>query len=1008
MKNFLTSFLILAGIYTAYAVVAPISSPQIGTGASNGYVLQTNGSISSWVATSSLNINSISGWNLSTSTVVCVYPNLCQFQATGSNDNIILQSAINAISGNGTVFIKDTLRFSGSVSVPTGTTIDCMSRGNKIKLNASLIDGFIIGSTTTETERVTIKNCTIEGQSISKLGELINTGTGIKLINTSNSYFSNIEVLGGNTGIEIFSNNSLYPSVNNNFYSTYVWKANNECVYIYNTVDGAYNNLNQFHGGWLKQCGNVLKIQRQSTSTEVAHNTFDGVYFETFDPTEYLINIIGSTNNKFSSISLDGISTSTQVIIDASSTSNLFNYSMKATTISNIGTLNNFYGPGTILIGTSTTDKFAIQGISGKSLKYDGTNLSVTWTDGKIVGNGSVEISPNDGSTNLKIQGFDSLGNGTANISVLSGIKRRLNFGNTGSGGFITSFTGGTGDNYVAIGTTSPTESLHISNGMRLEGNFMDSTNATGTLGQVLWSTGTSTLWVSTSTLGISGGGSSLSGSIGQIPFFNTPSTLSGTSSFLWDDSIYDSSRGRLLVGNGASTTTYPSALAIFAPNSSSDTEIHNIGIVGSAVASSTDTNIWGIGGYFKGWTNGATRSGGAVGEGMVTASGDTGSAIGVRGYSNQTHSGGMNIGLLGEAQNSSMGNYALYMSAGNIFSSSTQSWILPNSTNALSFSSSTGNPTLSIDTRNGRIALGTTTPTHSLTIPNSGNGIAIYNTKDQVTNYERLVAGWTGNTFNIRTGQGGTGTGRSLQLQSHGLLSVTGSPSASLPALTWDDSSSGAFTSFRISGTYTNTSASSTGLFITNTYNQPATSSANYIALNIQPTETSVSTSTRSFLIQAGTSTYPNMFSFDNYGRFIIGSSTPYARLSIQQKIGDSLPLFDVASTTSTSFATTSLFRILSTGDIQIASSTATTPNLSGCGTSPSITGSDTAGTITEGSIATGCTVTFSTVKARTPHCTVTSQSGLVFSYVPSTTAITITNVGALSSTNLDYICIQ
>ena len=86
------------------------------------------------------------------------------------------------------------------------------------------------------------------------------------------------------------------------------------------------------------------------------------------------------------------------------------------------------------------------------------------------------------------------------------------------------------------------------------------------------------------------------------------------------------------------------------------------------------------------------------------------------------------------------------------------------------------------------------------------------------------------------------------------------------------------------------------------------------------------------------------------------------------------------------------------------------TIPTLSSCGTNPSITvgSTDNAGEITEGSVATGCTITFASAKTNAPFCTVTEQSGLAASYTISTTAITITNIGALSSTKLDYSCTQ
>jgi hypothetical protein len=81
---------------------------------------------------------------------------------------------------------------------------------------------------------------------------------------------------------------------------------------------------------------------------------------------------------------------------------------------------------------------------------------------------------------------------------------------------------------------------------------------------------------------------------------------------------------------------------------------------------------------------------------------------------------------------------------------------------------------------------------------------------------------------------------------------------------------------------------------------------------------------------------------------------------------------------------------------------------SLSSCGTSPTIVGTDTAGRAVEGSAATGCTISFARTWANAPKCVVTPESGLTFSYSVSTTAITITNIGALSSTALHYICME
>jgi hypothetical protein len=84
--------------------------------------------------------------------------------------------------------------------------------------------------------------------------------------------------------------------------------------------------------------------------------------------------------------------------------------------------------------------------------------------------------------------------------------------------------------------------------------------------------------------------------------------------------------------------------------------------------------------------------------------------------------------------------------------------------------------------------------------------------------------------------------------------------------------------------------------------------------------------------------------------------------------------------------------------------------PAVSACGTSPAITtgSTDTAGEITQGAIATGCVITFAAAYPRAPFCVVTSEAGLAFSYIVAAGTITITNIGALSSTKANYHCIQ
>ena len=132
---------------------------------------------------------------------------------------------------------------------------------------------------------------------------------------------------------------------------------------------------------------------------------------------------------------------------------------------------------------------------------------------------------------------------------------------------------------------------------------------------------------------------------------------------------------GKTLIGASANFTRFPNALGVISniPSGIQQNESLYIGFIAEAL-SVGDT--WGSGLYGAGYTNtlGTGRGTGVTGEGHVSASTDTGVAVGVRGYANDVHSGNYNIGLYGDASGGTFatygGNVALFLANGNIVTS--------------------------------------------------------------------------------------------------------------------------------------------------------------------------------------------------------------------------------------------------------------------------------------------------------------------------------------------------
>ena len=167
-----------------------------------------------------------------------------------------------------------------------------------------------------------------------------------------------------------------------------------------------------------------------------------------------------------------------------------------------------------------------------------------------------------------------------------------------------------------------------------------------------------------------------------------------------------------VLVGADADAGDFPNATALIsAPSSQTGGSAGRIGLAAEATGNSTNASQMAIALVGVGQANGGARGTGVIGAGSVVASADTGAATGVRGIANDTHAGGFNIGLLGNATGSSIDNYALYLQSGDIGTiENSHNWdLVDNAADALTFSSTGKANVFLIETTNNAEGIATT-----------------------------------------------------------------------------------------------------------------------------------------------------------------------------------------------------------------------------------------------------------------------------------------------------------
>lgn len=158
-------------------------------------------------------------------------------------------------------------------------------------------------------------------------------------------------------------------------------------------------------------------------------------------------------------------------------------------------------------------------------------------------------------------------------------------------------------------------------------------------------------------------------------------------------------------------------------------------------------------------------------------------------------------------------------------------------------------------------------------------SGIQLYNTADQVTNYERVSMSWVSNAFELNVGYAGTGnTGRLLKL---GVANSVGGNvarymtvrnSADVFEFVGGTSSVSSTRYITVSGTNTATAGTNNTLALTPTYNQASGTAANTDLL-INRTETAVGSGAQRLVsLQVGGA---ERFGVSNVGRVLVANQT-------------------------------------------------------------------------------------------------------------------------------------
>jgi hypothetical protein len=269
-------------------------------------------------------------------------------------------------------------------------------------------------------------------------------------------------------------------------------------------------------------------------------------------------------------LSISGISTFTNgpVLIGAATSTGTSSQKLQVTggayisTSTGIGTTNplqSLHVLGNLLVAAGSSTG---QHITQKAYELNSGTLSWEGTAGQLFSitnnltSGSI-FSVNDVSG---IPSIDVDASGTVSLVAYGG---NVAIGSTGLTGTASQKLQVSGGGYLSgslgIGTTNPSQSLHIQGNARLTGALYDSSNATGSSGQILSSTGSAISWINASTTNV-GSANSIAitaDSTNASRYLTFVSTTSGNNIVYVDsDLLYNPSTNSLAINSTTFTGT--------------------------------------------------------------------------------------------------------------------------------------------------------------------------------------------------------------------------------------------------------------------------------------------------------------------------------------------------------------------------------------------------------------------------------------------------------------------